>query len=120
MDLSEKQIDLINRNNIVALATSDGEGSPRVIFCEVNKVDGDKLIITDNQMEKTKDNFLENKKVFLLAFENDYSCVLKISGEADYYTSGEYFDFVKDLETNKEYKPKGAILIKVSKVIESA
>jgi predicted pyridoxine 5'-phosphate oxidase superfamily flavin-nucleotide-binding protein len=118
MKLTEKQIDLLKRRKIVVLATSSLEGEPQAILVEVNQVKDDKIIITDNEMETTRKNLLENNKVALLAFEEDYSYCLKILGEAEYCIKGEYFDFVKNLETNKRRSPKGAVVITVKEVIE--
>ncbi len=118
MQLVEKQLDLLNRRNLVVLATSSLDNVPRAIIVEINKVDGDKIIITDNQMAKSRANLLENKNVFILAFEEDYHYGLKISGQAEYHTDGEYFDFVKKLETNKDYSSKGVVVIKVKEVLE--
>lgn len=78
MQLTEKQSDLLKRQNIVVLATSDNKGQPRAIFVEINKVEDDKIIFTDNEMEVTKENLLENQDVFLLAFEEDYHYCLKM------------------------------------------
>lgn len=119
MKLTEKQLDLLNRKKIIVLATTDSNKKPRAIFVEVNQVKNDKIIITDNEMEITRKNILENKQVFLLIFEEDYHYVLKIIGEVEYYTKGKYFDFVKGLKTNKNYSPKGAIVINIKKVTES-
>lgn len=118
MRLTQKQADLLKRRKIVVLATSNLQGKPRAIFVEVNKAKGDQIIITDNEMVTTKKNLLENKQVALLAFEEDYSYCLKILGEAEYYTEGRYFNFVKNLETNKDYSPKGAVVITIKEVIE--
>ncbi len=118
MKLTEKQLDLLNRRKLVVLATSSLDGKPRAIIVEVNQVKDDKIIITDNEMETTRKNLLENKNVFILAFEEDYHYGLKISGEAEYYTEGEYFGFVKNLETNKDFSPKGAVVITVKEIVE--
>ncbi len=116
MELTEKQLDLLKRRSIVVLATSDSNSTPRAIFVEVNQAKGDQIIITDNQMGITRQNLLGNKQISLLAFEEDYHYGLKISGEAEYHQEGEYFDFVKGLEGNKDYSPKGAVVVSVQEV----
>lgn len=108
----------MNRRKIVVLATSDLKAKPRAIFVEVNQAKDDQIIITDNEMATTRQNLLENKQVAILAFEEDYSYCHKILGEAEYYTEGEHFDFVKNLETNKDFSPKGAVVVKIKEVIE--
>lgn len=118
MKLTEKQSDLLNRRKIVILATSSLDGKPRAIFVEVNQAGENKIIITDNEMEITRKNLLENKNVFISAFEDDHRYGLKIAGEAEYHTKGEYFDFVRNSETNKNYSPKGAIVITIKEIVE--
>jgi len=116
--LSDKQKDLLKRRNIVVFATSDLQNKPRSVFVEVNQADDEEIIITDNEMAITKNNFLENKNVFIMAFESDYSYCLKIEGEAEYYNDGKYFDLVINLDSNKNRKPKGAIIIKIVSISE--
>lgn len=118
MQLTQKQIDLLNKQTVVVLATASAGAKPRAIFVQFPKVEGDKLIITDNYMGITRKNVLENKKVFVLAFEQDYSYCLKIEGEAEYCAEGEWFDFVVGLEENKKYRPKAAVVISVKNVSE--
>lgn len=118
MKLTEKQLDLLNRRKLVVLATSSLNGRPRAILVEVNKAEGDTIIITDNEMEVTRKNLLSNRNVFPLAFEEDYRYGCKVSGEARYYAGGEYFDFVKNSDANKNYSPKGAVVVTVKEVAE--
>jgi len=118
MRFTEKQSDLLKRRKIVVLATSSLDRLPRAIFVEVNQVKDDKIVVTDNEMEITRNNLLENKNVFLLAFEEDYHYGVKISGEAEYHRKGKYFNFVKNLESNKNYSPKGAVVITVKSIVE--
>ena len=118
MQLTEKQSELLIRQKIVVLATSSKEGTPRAIFVEVNRAENDKIIITDNEMKSTRDNFLENKNIFLLAFENDYSYCLKIKGVAEYHTKGEYFEFVKSSDFNKDRSPRGALVVNIEEIRE--
>jgi len=118
MELTEKQSDLLKRRNLVVLATASLDNQPRAVIVEVNKAEGDRLIITDNEMGETLNNLIENNKVFILAFEESYNYCLKISGTARYCQNGEQFDFVKTLKANKERKPKGVVVIMVDNVIE--
>lgn len=118
MELTEKQLELLSRRNLVILATANHNAEPRAIIVEANKAEKDKIIITDNQMGITRDNLLSNKHVFLLAYEEDYHYCLKISGDTEYFASGEYFDFVRNLETNKNYLPKGVVVVTINEIIE--
>ena len=119
MKLTKKQIDLLKRRTIIALATSDLNYKPRAIFVEVNQAKDNQIVITDNEMKITKKNLLENNKVALLVFEKDYSYCLKILGKAKYYKKGKWLKLVKSLKENKGLPAKGAIVIKVEKIIQS-
>ena len=119
MKLTKKQIDLLNRRKIVAFATADLKAKPRIIFVEVNQAKDNQIVITDSEMKITKKNLLENNKVALLAFEKDYSYCLKILGKAKSYKKGKWLNYVKNLKANKEFPAKGAIIIKVEKIIKS-
>lgn len=118
MKLTEKQLDLLNRRNLAILATTDLDFQPRAIIIEVNKVEGDRLVITDNEMGITRNNILANKKVSILVFESDYSYCLKLIGEAEYYSCGNYFDYVIGLQANKGRLPKGAVVVKINGIFE--
>jgi len=118
MQLTQKQINLINHQETVILATSNMNNEPRAIYVEINKVDGDELVITDNHMKITKNNILENTNVFILVADEEYKWGLKIRGVAQYYDSGNYFDFVRNSAMNKDYTPKGAIAVRVVEIDE--
>ncbi|MGI5827661.1 MAG: hypothetical protein ACOX6V_01415 [Patescibacteria group bacterium] len=60
-------------------------------MAKFNDVKDGKLIITDNQMQITRQNLVENNSVFLQVFTEDHSLGLKISRKASYYTRGSYF-----------------------------
>lgn len=100
------------------MATASLSGKPRVTFVYVNKIESDKIIITDNEMNRMRINLLENNQIALLVFETDYSYCLRITGTAEYYHHGEYFEFVRNSPDNKKQNPKGAIVIAVNEVIE--
>jgi len=118
MELTEKQLDLLSRRKVLVLATSSSGCKPRAIFVKMNKIEGDEIIITDGEMNITRNNLLENKDVFLLAFEEDYHYGFKISGEAEYHAQGEYLDFVKNLKRNENHSPKGAVVIRIKSIVE--
>jgi uncharacterized pyridoxamine 5'-phosphate oxidase family protein len=119
MKLTKKQLALLKANITVILTTASLAGKPNAAFMEVNKIeDGKKLIITDNHMKVGNVNIKKNKRVCLLAYRPNYSQVLKISGEAKYYASGPYFNYVKKSRDNIGYRPKGAVVVIIKKVEE--
>jgi uncharacterized pyridoxamine 5'-phosphate oxidase family protein len=101
--------------NSIALATVNGE-KPHVIAVASVKVVEDKIIITDNYMKTTKDNIANNSNVSLAVWNNEWG--LRVSGKAEYFSSGKWHDFVKALKENKGEPCKGAIVVTPSEIKE--
>ncbi len=107
--------DKIEKNKI-AVATCDKDCTPHNIVVMYAKVKDKKIVITDNYMQKTKENIENNQKVALVFWEEETGW--KINGFAEYYNSGEWLNFVKSLEENKDEPCKGAIVIEVKNIKE--
>ncbi len=116
--LNKNQIKFIESNNIVVLATADDKSTRRAIFVEADYISENRIVISNNAMKVTENNLKTNDKVFLLAFNKDYSKVLKISGKVKYETEGKWYEYVKKLETNKNWSPKGAVIVNAISVTE--
>ncbi|MDD4050030.1 MAG: pyridoxamine 5'-phosphate oxidase family protein [Candidatus ainarchaeum sp.] len=101
--------------NLIFVSTSSKLAIPHVIVCQDCKVFENKLLITDNYMEITKNNILENDNISLCvgSLKNGF---LYISGKVDYKTSGKYYNFVKDLKENKGFPCKGVLVITCKKI----
>jgi predicted pyridoxine 5'-phosphate oxidase superfamily flavin-nucleotide-binding protein len=101
---------------VIFLATASKKRTPNIIAAEVNKITDDGLIIiTDNQMGRTVENILTTKKAAIL-FTNNKKIWWRIFVDADYQTNGEWLEFVKGLETNKKWTPKGVLVLKIKEV----
>jgi len=48
----------LSRRNLAVLATSGLDKQPRAIIVEINNAEGDKIVITDNEMGATKDKLI--------------------------------------------------------------
>lgn len=108
----------IIEENYVALATIDNNGAPNVIpVACVKVVGGNRVLITDNFMKRTKENIIKNKNV-CLAVWNQKEQGYKLIGKAKYFSSGKWAKFVKQMPENKEFPAKGAIIVTVSKFIK--
>ena len=108
----------IIENNPVAFATISGN-KPHVIGVAYCKVLGkDTILITDNFMKSTVKNILKNNNVALVAWNKKWEGV-QILGKVKYYREGKWLDYVKKMKENRGMPAKGAILIKVGKVIKS-
>ena len=116
MKIKSEEIKNKIKNKIVALATSSRDGQPHNIAVEVNDIKKNKIIITDNYMQKTKDNLKANSRIALAFWEGKKG--FNIEGSAKYYDSGKWLEFVKSLKENKGYPAKGVIVIDIQNIKE--
>jgi uncharacterized pyridoxamine 5'-phosphate oxidase family protein len=105
--------DLKIENKIVVLATASNN-KPHAIAVEVNKIVDNKIIITNNQMKNTPMNIKSNPHVSLVFWDKNDGW--RIDGNAEYFNSGKWLDFVKKLPENKNYNPRGTIVIEIEEV----
>jgi len=87
-----------------------------VASCKI--IDTDKILITDNFMKTTVRNLLENNNIALVVW-NKMEEGYQFLGKAKYYKKGKWLNYAKDLKENKGLPAKGAIVIKVLKIIKS-
>ena len=121
MNLFEYE-NLIN-NKPVHIATVNSENNPNLSVASVVKViDKNKIIISVNEMNHTQNNIEYNHNVVITVFNEEW-VGLRIFGIAEFYSDGEYYDFCKNnFFGNNEVtpfgatKPKGAIVVTVTKV----
>jgi predicted pyridoxine 5'-phosphate oxidase superfamily flavin-nucleotide-binding protein len=114
MSVIDKQLKNIIEKNPVALATINGK-KPNVIAVAYVKIKNRKIIITDNFMKETNKNIKKNPNVSLAVWTKSWKGY-KLGGEAKYYSSGKYLDFVKSLKENKGCPAKGAIVVSINKI----
>jgi hypothetical protein len=107
----KKQIE----KSVLAVATSKNN-KPHQIAIACVKVLGNNLIITDNFMKETRKNIKSNNKVSLIFWKNKG---YELRGNAKYYSSGKWLNFVRNLKENKGFKPKGAVVVKIKEIKES-
>ena len=111
------EIKQIIKHNPITLSTIDKTNAPHTIYVLYAKViDENKILITDNYMQKTKENILINKKVSLSVLVRDVA--FELIGVAEYFSRGNYFEYVKNIPENKEDPCKGAIVVSVEKVVK--
>ena len=124
--LSASQIEKIQNAKTVIFSTADVKGKPRAIVVQPSRIEKDRIVICNIQMNQTFDNLQENPKCFVGVYipeEDDLQ--YKIEGVAEILSSGELFDEIKNYEENEngllEYglSVKNVIVIKIEKVEES-
>jgi len=117
--INKKLKNLIEKHP-VALATVMPNGKPNVIGVAFVKVIGeDKLLITDNFMKQTVKDIKANPNIATVVWDKDMNG-FKLVGKAKYFNGGEWVDKVKAMPENKGLPAKGAILVSVNLIIQSA
>ncbi|MDD3734963.1 MAG: pyridoxamine 5'-phosphate oxidase family protein [Candidatus Pacebacteria bacterium] len=113
-----KNIQKIIESNPIALATIKDK-NPYVIAVSCCKIiDNNKILITDNFMTRTTKNITFNPEVALVVWDKRWNGY-QLLGTAKYYRKGKWLGYVKKLKENKNLPAKGAIIIKVERIIKS-
>jgi len=116
MKINNELKELIESNPIY-ISTIDANQAPHIIYIMYTKlIEENKILITDNYMENTKENILQNNKVSLSILVGGVAFELK--GTAEYFSTGEYVEQVKKISENKGFPCKGAILVSIEKIIK--
>lgn len=107
---------ILIENNPVSFATVMHGDKPNLIAVAYVKVcNGDTIVVTDNFMNQTLVDIRNNANVCLVCWSKDFDGI-KIIGEAEYYSDGEWLEYVKSLKENEGCPTKGAIVIKAEKI----
>ena len=115
--ISLKDIKKIVENNPIVIATVINSNKPNtvtVMFVKV--VSENEVLVTDNFMNQTLKDIKQNNNVAISVWNKEFKGY-KLIGKAKYYNKGQWLDSVKAMKENKGLPAKGAILIKVSKII---
>jgi len=106
--------------NAMAFATVGEDGNPHCIGVAFIKVVSDnQILITNNYMNQTIRNILRNPNVALAVWNKNWqeNCIgYLLKGKAEYFTSGEWYEKVKQMPENKNEPAKGAILVTITKI----
>lgn len=115
MIIVNSEIKSLLEKSIIAFATVDLNNKPNVVavaFCKV--VSDNQILITDNFMNKTRENLENNKNVSLSFWNQDNGYQLK--GTAEVYTSGEFKEIVDNDPNNNGLSHKAAILVTIEEI----
>ncbi len=108
----------IIEDNPLAFATIKNNKPYVIGIAHCRVVKKDKILITDNFMNLTVKNILKNDNVALIAWDKKWNGI-QVLGKAKYYKKGKWLDFLRRMKENKGMPSKGAILVKIDKIIES-
>lgn len=103
-------------NATVAVASVGLGDKPHAIAVMYAKVKDGKIVITNNYMSSTIENLKRNPYVSLVFWEGDEGW--GIDGKVEYFDSGEWLDFVRELKENEGFEPKGALVVCVERIRE--
>ena len=124
--LNQIQLENIKLAKNIIIATADFSNKPRAIIVQPSRVEKDKIIICNIQMNKTFENLKANKNCFVNIYLPDQEDLqYKIEGEAEIINSGELYNEIKNFEENENglldygLTVKDVIVIKINNVEES-
>jgi hypothetical protein len=104
-------------NEVLAFATVDQKQVPNVIAVACCKVlEGSKILITDNFLNKTRKNLLYNNEVAIALWSKDEKEGYQFKGSAEYLTEGKYKDMVDNDPDNKGLAHRAAVVVTVEKI----
>lgn len=96
--LTLEEIEQIKNNEWVILSTSKNN-IPRAIIVIPSRVESDKIILSNIQMNKSIENINDNSNCFINVYikeQNDKQ--IKINCAAQVYSDGKLYDEIKDFE----------------------
>ncbi len=105
--LSDLQIKNIKNAGQIIFSTSNLNNQPRSIWVVPSKIEKNRIILSNIQMNKSFKNIEENPKCFLnvlMPEQNDLQ--YKIEGVAKLYQDGKLFEKIKKLEETENLPPE--------------
>ena len=104
-------------NGILALATADPTGEVNVVAVACAKVVADdKILMTDNFMNKTRKNLLANNRAAVAVWSKNEDEGYQFKGIAQYLTSGKWKKRVDEDPDNKGLAHKAAVLLTINEI----
>ena len=123
MSIPEKVGAMLDQWRLFALATTDSDGTPNVApMMQMWRFKDDVIVIADLFMKLTRVNVETNGKAGIGIWDDKTRESYKLKGEARYVTEGEEYDFTvsKIREKNPKANPKGALVIRIISVFDTA
>ena len=113
--LNEAQINNIKSVERVIFATADKLGQPRAVWVIPSRIEADKIILSNIQMNLSISNIMENNKCFINVFMPEQDDLqYKIEGKAKVFQEGDLFEEIKTFEERENLPPE----LKVNSIIE--
>jgi len=98
-ELSAEQITLIKNTKWVIFATSNLTNYPRAIVVQPSRIEKNRIILSNIQMNTSIENVKRNTKCFINVYcQNNSDMQIKITGIAHVYEDGDLYDEIKNYE----------------------
>ena len=107
---------IIKKVEIMVFGTASKDGIPNLIAVECCGLFDEQILIADCQFNKTLLNLKENNQISILI--NNKKEYFQLKGKAEYFDSGRWFEKVKKINEQTEYKPKGAVVVTVNDIYD--
>jgi len=108
-----------NREALIVLTTVDSNGTPNSIYAScVKRYSDNKFVVANNKFQKTKANILAGTRGALLFITKEKKSY-QIKGKIDYFTSGEFYDDMKQW-LDPKYPGHAAAVLNVEEVYSGA
>ena len=109
--LTNEQVKILKDVGTCMIATSSRSGEPHCTIVEPSRIENNQIIIPIVQMVVSKQNILENSKIYLHFYkinpeDAELNTQYKISANATIETSGKLFEEIKHYEET-EVLPEG-------------
>lgn len=112
--LNNKQIENIRLAEKVIFSTADKDNQPRSVWVIPSRIERDRIILSNIQMQKSFENVKQNPKCFINVFVPDNDDLqYKIEGFATINESSELFKEIKEYEETENLPPE----LKVNSII---
>lgn len=120
-ELNVNEIQEIRNNEWIIFSTSNSDNEPHAIIVIPSRVEKDKIILSNIQMEKSIKNIKSNPKCFIDVYMKEQEDKqIKIDGIGKVYDSGKLFQEIKEFEeTNnlpEDLKVKSIISIEINNI----
>lgn len=122
--LTLEQVEYIKLAEKLVFTTASKDAKPRSIYVMPSRIEEDRIILSNIQMDKSLANILENNNCFLNVYLPDEDDLqIKIEGKAEVVDNGSLYEEIKAYEESEnlppELKVNSIIIVKVVSVEET-
>lgn len=99
LELTDEQIEIIEKNKWVIFSTVSKSGQPHCIVVQPSRIEKDRIILSNIQMKTSIENLKENNKCCINIYsQKNEDMQIKIHGLGTISNSGELYSEIKEYE----------------------